>query len=86
MDDADTGLRGARAEPGPGLLRAVRGRYGLDRVTEGIDLGGSSSLNLLVGDAERRYVVRVHRPRVGPELEASLRIMTDLDRWRDAFA
>jgi Ser/Thr protein kinase RdoA (MazF antagonist) len=66
MDDADAGLRGARAEPGPGLLRAVRDRYGLDRVTEGIDLGGSSSLNLLVGDTERRYVVRVHRPHVGP--------------------
>jgi len=67
MDDADAGLRGARARPGPGLLRVVRDRYGLDRVTDGVDLGGSSSLNLLVGDAERRYVVRVHRPHVGPE-------------------
>jgi Ser/Thr protein kinase RdoA (MazF antagonist) len=34
---------------------------------ETVDLGGSSSLNLLVGEADRRYVARVHRPHVTPE-------------------
>jgi Ser/Thr protein kinase RdoA (MazF antagonist) len=34
---------------------------------EAVDLGGSSSLNLLVGEADRRYVARVHRPHVTPE-------------------
>jgi Phosphotransferase enzyme family len=34
---------------------------------EAVDLGGSSSLNLLVGDVGRRYVVRVHPPHVTPE-------------------
>jgi Ser/Thr protein kinase RdoA (MazF antagonist) len=66
MDDADGGLRGLRARPGPRLLQALRDRYGLGRFAEGVDLGGSSSLNLLVGDTDRRYVVRVHRPHVTP--------------------
>jgi Ser/Thr protein kinase RdoA (MazF antagonist) len=39
----------------------------LGGVAEAVDLGGSSSLNLLVGDVDRRYVVRVHRPYVTPE-------------------
>jgi Ser/Thr protein kinase RdoA (MazF antagonist) len=42
----------------------LRDQWGLDGVAEAVDLGGSSSLNLLVGDAARRYVVRVHRPSV----------------------
>ena len=66
MDDADGGLRGLRARPGPRLLQALRDRYGLGRFAEGVDLGGSSSLNLLVGDTDRRYVVRVHRSHVAP--------------------
>jgi Ser/Thr protein kinase RdoA (MazF antagonist) len=66
MDDADGGLRGLRARPGPGLLRALRDHWRLDGFAEAVDLGGSSSLNLLVGDADRRYVVRVHRPYVTP--------------------
>jgi Ser/Thr protein kinase RdoA (MazF antagonist) len=54
MDDADGGRRGPRARPGPGLRRALQGHWGL---------GGFA----LVGDADRRQVVRVHRPYVTPE-------------------
>jgi Ser/Thr protein kinase RdoA (MazF antagonist) len=66
MDDADGGRRGLRARPGPGLLRALRDHWGLGRPAEQVDLGGSSSLNLLVGDGDHRYVMRVHRPHVTP--------------------
>jgi Ser/Thr protein kinase RdoA (MazF antagonist) len=61
MDDADGGRRGLRPRPGSGLRRALRDHWGLSGFAEAVDLGGSSSLNLLVGDADRRYVVRVHR-------------------------
>jgi hypothetical protein len=64
MDDADGGLRGPRARPGPDLRRALGDHWALGWFAEGVDLGGSSSLNLLVRDAARRYVVRVHRPYV----------------------
>jgi Ser/Thr protein kinase RdoA (MazF antagonist) len=67
MDDADGGRRGLRARPGPGLRRALQDQWTLGRFAEAVDLGGSSSLNLLVGDVDRRYVVRVHRPHVTPE-------------------
>jgi Ser/Thr protein kinase RdoA (MazF antagonist) len=67
MDDADGGRRGLRARPGSGLRRTLRDHWGLSGFAEEVDLGGSSSLNLLVGDADRRYVVRVHRPHVTPE-------------------
>jgi Ser/Thr protein kinase RdoA (MazF antagonist) len=67
MDDADGGRRGLRARPGAGLLQALRDHWGLGWFAEGVDLGGSSSLNLLVGDTDRRFVVRVHRPYVTPE-------------------
>jgi Ser/Thr protein kinase RdoA (MazF antagonist) len=64
MDDADGGRRGRRARPGPVLLRALREHWGLGQLAEAVDLGGSSSLNLLVDDGHHRYVVRVHRPHV----------------------
>jgi homoserine kinase type II len=67
VDDADNGQRGLRARPGPGLVRAVGDRYGLALAAGGIDLGGSSSLNLLANDGDRRYVIRVHRRHVTPE-------------------
>ncbi|HYN17545.1 MAG TPA: phosphotransferase [Actinomycetes bacterium] len=67
MDDADNGRRGLRARPGPELFRALREHWGLRAVPGGNDLGGSSSLNLLVGDGDRRYVARAHRPHVTPE-------------------
>ena len=41
--------------------------WGLGPFVEGVDLGESSSLNLLVDDGNRRYVVRVHRPHVTAE-------------------
>jgi hypothetical protein len=66
MDDADGGLRGLRARPGPDLLRALQDQWGVGWSGEAVDLGGSSSLNLLVGAADGRYVVRVHRPHVTP--------------------
>ena len=66
MDDADSGRRGLRARPGPGLRRTLRDHWGLGVSAKAIDLGGSSSLNLLVGEADRRYVMRVHRPHVTP--------------------
>src|SRR5215207_9740711 len=67
MDDADGGRRGLRARSGPGLRRALRDHWGLGLSTEAVDLGGSSSLNLLVGDADRRYVARIHRPHLTPQ-------------------
>ena len=54
MDDADGGRRGLRARPGPGLRRALRDHWGLRGFGEAVDLGGSSSLNLVVGEADRR--------------------------------
>ncbi len=67
MDDADGGSRGLRARPGPSLLQALGDQWGLGSPAEQVDLGGSSSLNLLVDDGDYRYVVRVHRPHVTPE-------------------
>jgi homoserine kinase type II len=67
MDDADGGLRGLRARPGPGLFQALQDHWGLGWFAEVVDLGGSSSLNLLVGGGDRSYVVRVHRPHVTRE-------------------
>jgi Ser/Thr protein kinase RdoA (MazF antagonist) len=64
MDDAGNGLRGSRATPSPGLLEQLRERYGLDGTDEARDLGGSSSLNLLVTAGGRRCVARVYRPYV----------------------
>jgi Ser/Thr protein kinase RdoA (MazF antagonist) len=67
MDDADGGRRGLRARPGPGLLQALRDHWGLGGLAGAVDLGGSSSLNLLIRDGDHRSVVRVHRPSVTPE-------------------
>ena len=64
MDDAAGGRRGLRATLSPELFEAVRNRYGLDGLAGNVDLGGSSSLNLLVADGHGRYVVRVYRPYV----------------------
>jgi Ser/Thr protein kinase RdoA (MazF antagonist) len=72
MDDADGGRRGPRARPGPELSRALAGHWGLAPAAAGIDLGGSSSLNLLVGSGSRRYVARVHRASVTPERLAAI--------------
>lgn len=66
MDDADGGRRGLRARPGPALWRVLQEHWGLEGSAEAVDLGGSSSLNLLVRDASRQSVARVHRPLVTP--------------------
>jgi Ser/Thr protein kinase RdoA (MazF antagonist) len=67
MDDADGGLRGPRARPAPGLFQALQDHWRLGWFAEVVDLGGSSSLNLLVADSDCGYVVRVHRPHVTPQ-------------------
>ena len=67
MDDADGGRRGLRARPGPSLVQTLGEHWGLGRFAEVVDLGGSSSLNLLVDGTDGRYVARVHRPHVTPE-------------------
>jgi hypothetical protein len=67
MDNADGGRRGLRARPDPDLIQALRDHWELNGFAEAVDLGGSSSLNLLLGDGDRRYVVRVHRSSVTPE-------------------
>ncbi|MFD1676026.1 phosphotransferase [Alicyclobacillus fodiniaquatilis] len=64
IDNAGGGLRGLRAQPSAQLFEAVRDSYGINGLEDSIDLGGSSSLNLLVTDAHNRYVVRVYRPYV----------------------
>ena len=49
------------------LLDVIRSRYGIDCGTHPVDLGGSSNLNLLVGDRADRFVARVYRPYVTDE-------------------
>lgn len=63
-DDANSGRRGLRAAPSPRLFEALKDRYGIVGANDSCDLGGSSSLNLLVFGDEGRYVVRVYRPYV----------------------
>jgi Ser/Thr protein kinase RdoA (MazF antagonist) len=61
MDDAAGGRRGPRPAPSTELFDAVREAYGFDGPADPIDLGGSSSLNLLVGSGDDRRVLRVYR-------------------------
>jgi Ser/Thr protein kinase RdoA (MazF antagonist) len=62
-DDAGGGQRGLRAVPSPELFEAIHQSYALD-ASGAVDLGGSSSLNLLMSDHDDRFVVRVYRPYV----------------------
>ena len=62
MDNVGGGQRGLRATPSLELLQALSDYYGINYGNEVVDLGGSSNLNLLVGDADRRYVLRAYRP------------------------
>jgi len=71
-DDADRGARGLRARPRPALLQAVREHWGLGRTAGAVDLGGSSSLNLLLDTDQGRYVARAHRPHLTPERLAAI--------------
>src|SRR5690242_18759011 len=61
MDDAAGGRRGPRPAPSTELFDAVREAYGIDGLTDPVDLGGSSSLNLLAGSGDDRCVLRVYR-------------------------
>jgi len=70
MDNAGGGRRGLRAIPSPELFEVLHDRYEIHAGNDIVDLGGSSSLNLLVGNDNRRYVLRVYRPYV---TEARLR-------------
>jgi homoserine kinase type II len=69
-DDAGGGRRGLRPTATPELIKSIADRYGFDNPSRIVDLGGSSSLNLLLSDGNRRYVVRVYRSYV---TEARLR-------------
>ncbi|MGC4045638.1 MAG: phosphotransferase [Armatimonas sp.] len=62
MDNAGNGRRGLRATPSAELLTAIQVSYNLDPIHEIQDLGGSSSLNLLVTRGAERYIARVYRP------------------------
>jgi len=64
MDNAGNGLRGLRASQSPDLFKILRNCYGIDSEKDAVDLGGSSSLNLLVSDDTCQYVLRVYRPYV----------------------
>lgn len=74
-DDAGGGLRGTRATLTRDLIRTLHNAYGIEPCSTCVDLGGSSSLNLLVPSNHARYVVRVYRPYVScARLEAIHRV------------
>jgi homoserine kinase type II len=60
--NAGGGLRGDRAEFTKDLREILCDEYGFDKSAAYTDLGGSSSLNLLVETNQTQYVVRVYRP------------------------
>ncbi len=64
MDNAGGGRRGLRATPSPELFKALHDCYKIDGGNDAVDLGGSSSLNLLLPNGNLRYVLRVYRPHV----------------------
>jgi hypothetical protein len=59
VDDAGGGRRGLRAVVSAELSRMLAARWAIPR-QPGRDLGGSLSLNLLVGRGGEQLVVRVH--------------------------
>jgi homoserine kinase type II len=65
-DDADGGRRGLRPRLTPGLLKVLEDHYRLPKAARPADLGGSSSLNLLLANGRHRCLVRVHRSHVSP--------------------
>jgi Ser/Thr protein kinase RdoA (MazF antagonist) len=73
-DNAGGGVRGLRARPSAALFQAVRQAYGINGLEDSIDLGGSSSLNLLVTDDHSRFVVRVYRPYVSEARLADIQL------------
>ena len=75
MDDAGGGRRGLRATPSLELFQALSDHYGINYDKEVVYLGGSSNLNLLVCDADRRYVLRVYRPYVTEDRLADIQLV-----------
>ena len=75
MDDAGGGQRGLRATPSLELFQALSDHYGINYDKEVVDLGGSSNLNFLVCDADRRYVLRVYRPYVTVDRLADIQLV-----------
>ena len=75
MDDAGGGRRGLRATPSLELFQVLSDHYGINYDKEVVDLGGSSNLNLLVCDADRRYVLRVYRPYVTVDRLADIQLV-----------
>src|SRR5262249_21359783 len=57
----------ARPTNSPELIATVVRAYDLPLAGEGIDLGGSSNLNLLLLGSDRRHVARVYRAWVTPQ-------------------
>ena len=73
MDDAGGGRRGRRAERSPYLDVVLEVNWGVRCAgSKSPDLGGSSSLNLLVTDGLSQYVARIYRPLVTAERLAIL--------------
>src|SRR5262249_9820794 len=61
-DDAGNGCRGPRAQVSAALLEFLSDEHGLRRTDEVRDLGGSSNLNLLFTNRQRRQcVARIYR-------------------------
>lgn len=77
MENGGQVLRGPvlRAAPSLRLFDALRDRYGIESTGGTTDLGGSSTLNLLVTDGEERLVVRVYRPWVTAERLADIQLV-----------
>ena len=75
MDNATEGKRGLRATPSLELFQTLYDHYGINVDSKFVDLGGSSNLNLLVYDADRRYVLRVYRPYVTENRLADIQLV-----------
>jgi len=67
--------RGPRPNPSPKIVKILRDRFGLRPTAAGEDLGGSSSLNLLVDSSEGRYVARVYRSHTSRARLADLQLV-----------
>ena len=78
MDDAGGGRRGRRPLWSADVDDVLRSSWGLWPVGENADLGGSTSLNLLVTDGSAHFVARIHRPSVTP---ARLGAIQDVRRY-----
>ncbi len=72
-----------RPVPSVRLLEHVRLRHGLEWAGDPVDLGGSSSLNLLLRDIGGDVVVRVHRAWLEPARLTSIQTVRSVLREAD---